>query len=143
VEGQHVDIELSEQQHALLGRNRNGVLATAGPAGSPHAAPVWYLWDGAEIRISTPRTTQKVRDIERDPRVAFCVDDQVAGEYLTLYGEAVIVADERVAELTWPLLLAYMHPAEATARWERINADGSRVVIVLRPASVTGRQQVR
>jgi hypothetical protein len=25
----------------------------------------------------------------------------------------------------------------------RINADGSRVVIVLRPASVTGRQQVR
>ncbi len=119
------------------------MLATAGPAGSPHAAPVWYLWDGAEIRISTPRTTQKVRDIERDPRVAFCVDDQVAGEYLTLYGEAVIVADERVAELTWPLLLAYMHPAEATARWERINADGSRVVIVLRPASVTGRQQVR
>jgi hypothetical protein len=50
---------------------------------------------------------------------------------------------ERVAELTWPLLLAYLHPAEAAARWERINADGSRVVIVLRPASVTGRQQVR
>jgi hypothetical protein len=33
--------------------------------------------------------------------------------------------------------------AEATARWERINADGSRVVIVLRPVSVTGREQVR
>jgi hypothetical protein len=75
-----------------------------------NAAPVWYLWDGAEIRISTPRTTQKVSDIESEPRVAFCVDDQVAGEYLTLYGEVVIVADERVAELTWPLLLAYLHP---------------------------------
>ena len=119
------------------------MLATTGPAGAPHAAPVWYLWNGDEIRISTPRTTQKVRDIERNPRVAFCVDDQVAGEYLTLYGEAAIVTGERVAELTWPLLLAYMHPAEAAARWERINADGSRVVIVLRPASVTGRQQVR
>ena len=47
------------------------------------------------------------------------------------------------AELTWPLLLAYMHPAEAAARWERINADGSRVVIVLRPMSVTGREQVK
>jgi len=96
------------------------VLATTGPAGAPHAAPVWYLWNGDEIRISTPGTTQKVRDIERDPRVAFCVDDQVAGEYLTLYGEAAIVTGERVAELTWPLLLAYMHPAEAAARWERI-----------------------
>jgi hypothetical protein len=51
------------------------------------------------------------------------------GEYITLYGEAVIVAGECVTELTWPLLLSYMHPAEATARWERINADGSRVVM--------------
>ena len=74
-----MDIELSDQQHALLARGRNGVLATTGPAGSPHAAPVWYLWNGAEIHISTPRDTQKIRDIERDPRVAFCVDDQVAG----------------------------------------------------------------
>jgi hypothetical protein len=65
------------------------------------------------------------------------------GEYLTLYGEAVIVADERVAELTWRLLLAYMHPEEATARWDRINADGSRVIIILRPTRMTGRQQVR
>jgi hypothetical protein len=75
--------------------------------------------------------------------VAFCVDDQVAGEFLTLYGEAVIMAGGRVTELTWPLLLAYMHPAEATARWERINADGSRVLIVLRPASMIGREQVK
>ena len=73
MKGQDVDIELSVQQHALLARSRNGVLATTGPAGAPHAAPVWYLWNGAEIRISTPRTTQKVRDIEHDPRVAFCV----------------------------------------------------------------------
>jgi hypothetical protein len=57
--------------------------------------------------------------------------------------EAAIVTGDRVAELTWPLLLAYMHSAEAATRWEQINADGSRVVIVLRPASVTGRQQVR
>jgi hypothetical protein len=42
-----------------------------------------------------------------------------------------------------PLLLAYLPPDEATARWDRINADGSRVVIVVRPARVAGRQQVR
>jgi hypothetical protein len=50
-------------------------------------------------------------------------------EYITLYDEAVIVAGERVTELTWPLLLAYMDPAEASARWERINVDGSRVIM--------------
>ena len=136
-------IEISEQQHALLRRSRNGILVTIGPGGSPHAGPVWFLWDGSEIRVSTPRTTQKVRDIESDPQVAFCVDDQVAGEYLTLYGQASIVTGDRVTDLTWPLLLKYHHPAEATARWNRINADGSRVVILLRPARLTGRQQVK
>lgn len=34
-------------------------------------------------------------DIGADPRVALCVDDQVAGEYLTIYGAAVIVDDDR------------------------------------------------
>ncbi|HEY2262022.1 MAG TPA: TIGR03618 family F420-dependent PPOX class oxidoreductase [Streptosporangiaceae bacterium] len=136
-------MEITDQQHDLLKRSRNGVLVTTGPGGSPHAGPVWYLWDGAEIRISTTRTTQKVADIERDPRVAFCVDDQVAGEYVTLYGDAVIVADERVTDLTWPLLLAYLPPDEAAVRWDRINAGGSRVVIIVRPARVAGRQQVR
>jgi hypothetical protein len=42
-----------------------------------------------------------------------------------------------------PLLLAYLHPDEAAARWARINADGSRVVIVITPTRVAGRQHVR
>ena len=136
-------IELSAQQEALLRRSRNGILTTVGTDGSPHAAPVWYLWDGGEIRISTPGTTQKIRDIERNPRVALCVDDQVAGEYLTLYGQASIVTGERVSELTWPLLLSYLPSDEATVRWKRINADGSRVVIVLRPDRLRGRERAR
>jgi PPOX class probable F420-dependent enzyme len=136
-----MSIEMTSQQHALLRRMRNGVLTTLGPDGAPHAGPVWYLWDGAEIRISTPRSTWKVRDITGDPRVALCVDDQVADEYLTLYGNAVIVTGDQAAELTWPLLLAYLHPDEATARWNRINADGSRVVILLAPDRIVGRSK--
>jgi PPOX class probable F420-dependent enzyme len=138
-----LSIELSAQQEALLRRSRNGVLATVGPDGSPHAAPVWYLWDGDEILISTPGTTQKIRDIERNPRVALCVDDQVAAEYLTLYGQASIVTGERVTELTWPLLLSYLPSDEAKVRWDRINADGSRVVILLRPDRLRGRERAR
>jgi hypothetical protein len=69
------------------------------------------------------------------------VDDQVCGEYLTNYG--VAVRDDRVSELTMPLLLAYLHPDEAAARWARINADDSRVVIVITSTRIAGRQQVR
>ena len=136
-------VTLSAAQSALLGRMRNAVLCTTGPDGWPHAGPVWYLWDGTTIRISTPRWTRKVADITRNPRVAVCVDDQVAGEYVTLYGSAEIVSDERVAELTRPLLLAYLHPDEATARWTRINAGNTRVVILVHPTRLAGRTQVR
>jgi PPOX class probable F420-dependent enzyme len=138
-----MDIELSDPQRVLLKRSRNGILATVGRDGSPHVGPVWFFWDGREIRISTPGTTQKLRDIELNPRVALCVDDQVAGEYLTLYGAADIVTGEQVTELTRPLLLAYLPPEEATVRWNRINADGSRAVIVIRPDRLRGRVRAR
>lgn len=138
-----MSVELSSGQEALLRRMRDGTLATIGANGGPHLAPVWYLWDGSSIRVSTPGWTIKVADAETDNRVAFCVDDQVSGEYLTIYGTAVVIRDDRVSELTMPLLLAYLHPDEATARWARINADGSRVVIMITPARIVGRQQVR
>lgn len=133
-----MSIAMSTEQEVLLRRMRNGTLATVGANGGPHLGPVWYLWDGTSIRIRTPASTIKVAD----PRVAFCVDDQVSGEYLTIYGRAVVILDDRVSELTMPLLLAYLHPDEAATRWARINADGSRVLIVITPARV-GRQQVR
>jgi PPOX class probable F420-dependent enzyme len=138
-----MSMAMSSEQEALLRRMRNGTLATVAANGGPHLAPVWYLWDGISIRISTPAWTIKVADVEADSRVAFCVDDQVSGEYLTIYGIAVVIRDDRVSELTRPLLLAYLHPDEAAARWARINADGSRVVIVITPTRVAGRQQVR
>lgn len=135
--------ELSAGQLTLLRRMRNGTLGTVGASGGPHLGPVWYFWDGESIRISTPGWTTKVADIRADNRVAFCVDDQVSGEYLTIYGRAGIVTGDRVTELTEPLLLAYLHPDEAATRWARINADGSRVVIMITPERVTGRQNVR
>jgi PPOX class probable F420-dependent enzyme len=138
-----MSVALSESQLALLRRSRNGTLGTVGASGGPHLGPVWYFWDGARVRISTPGWTTKVADIRADDRVAFCVDDQVAGEYLTIYGTAEIVDDDRVTALTEPLLLAYLQPDEAAVRWARINADGSRVVIMITPSRLAGRQQVR
>jgi PPOX class probable F420-dependent enzyme len=138
-----MSIILSGDQEHLLRRMRNGTLATLGASGQPHLGPVWYLWDGESVRISTPAWTAKVADVDADNRVAFCVDDQVSGEYLTIYGTALVIRDQRVDALTRPLLLAYLHPDEADARWARINADGSRVVIMITPTRVAGREHVR
>ena len=131
-----------------LQRHRNALIATTGPEGAPQLTPVWYLWDGEALLASVPGWTVKVANIRREPRIAICVDDEVAGCYATLTGPATIVegspADrEAVRAATWPLLLKYLPDGEAAVRWERIDAAGDRVVIRLEPTRILWRAGVR
>jgi PPOX class probable F420-dependent enzyme len=135
-------MNLSPDQERLVRRMRNAVVATTGPHGTPLVSPVWYVWDGERFLISTPAWTAKVRDVRRDPRIAVCVDDQISGDYLTAYGTAELVEGEAVKEMTEPLLLKYLQPAEAEARWALINETNDRVLILLRPERVKWRAGV-
>ncbi len=131
-----------------LRRHRNALIATSSASGAPQVTPVWYLWDGEALLASVPGWTVKVANLRRDPRIAICVDDEVAGCYATLTGRATIIdgpTDDReaVRAATWPLLLKYLPDGEARVRWERIDADGDRVVIRLEPARILWRAGVR
>ena len=75
------------------------------------------------------------------------MNDEVAGCYATLTGDAEIVdglTDDReaVRAATWPLLLKYLPEGEAAVRWSRIDADGDRVVIRLMPSRILWRAGV-
>ena len=50
-----------------------GVIATLRPDGSPHIVPVWFRWDTGAVTIWTTDTRAWVRNLLRDPRVAFSV----------------------------------------------------------------------
>ena len=50
-----------------------GVVATLRRDGSPHVIPVWFRWDGGAVTIWTTDTRAWVRNLLRDPRVAFSV----------------------------------------------------------------------
>lgn len=45
------------------------VLATTQPDGSPLAMPVWFWHDRASLVMVSEAATQKVRNIDRDPRI--------------------------------------------------------------------------
>ena len=127
----------------FLARMRNAVLATIRRDGSPQATPAWFHWDGEVVRISSPNWTRKVANVRRDERVSVCVDDQVSGTYVTMFGTAELVEGEHVRDESWPILLKYLHEDEARIRWQRINADNERVVIRVRPNKVVWRNDVR
>ncbi|RII09398.1 putative pyridoxine/pyridoxamine 5'-phosphate oxidase [Streptomyces sp. YIM 130001] len=65
-----------EQWHAFLSEGtRTGKLATVRADGSPHIAPIWFVLDGDDLVFNTGQGTVKGRNLERDGRIALCVDD--------------------------------------------------------------------
>ena len=62
-------------------------VATIGPDGEPHNNPVWFDTQDGNIRFSQTTTRQKLRNLERDPRIALSiVDGNNPGRYLEIRG---------------------------------------------------------
>ena len=67
---------LSDEQKQFFRKANFGHLATLEPDGSPQVTPVWIDADDEHIIINTAKGRQKVRNVERDPRVSVEVVEQ-------------------------------------------------------------------
>jgi PPOX class probable F420-dependent enzyme len=71
-------MEIRPRVHKLLDRELPGLLGVVGANsedGFPHLVPVWYRWDGARIHIWTHESRIWVRNLARDPRAGFSVQE--------------------------------------------------------------------
>jgi len=105
-------IKLTEdEQRELLEQGRVVVVSTLGPRGWPHSMPLWYVPRDGEIWTYTYAKSQKVRNLERDPRATLLVE--TGHEYAELRGveieaRAEIHRDsETVYEVARELTLRY------------------------------------
>ena len=57
----------------LLGQAVLGQLAFNGNDGRPRVSPVWFLYEGGDLLIGSPRNAYKNRCLGADPRVSFVV----------------------------------------------------------------------
>jgi PPOX class probable F420-dependent enzyme len=80
------DVERSE----LLESERIVTVASLGLNGWPHLMPLWYVLRDGDIWIYTYAKSQKVRNLERDPRATLLVE--TGHEYSELRG-VMIEAD--------------------------------------------------
>ncbi len=68
-------IKLSEREFsALLEAERIAVISSLGPRGWPHLMPMWFVPREDEVWIWTYAKSQKVRNLERDPRATVLVE---------------------------------------------------------------------
>ena len=79
------EIVLSESEQAeLLASERVVAVASLGKNGWPHVMPLWYVPRDGEVWIYTYAKSQKVRNLERDPRATLMIE--TGYEYLELRG---------------------------------------------------------
>ncbi len=78
-----------EEVAAFLAEERTVTCATQGPRGWPHLMPLWYVLRPAAPGESSPRlwawtyaVSQKVRNLERDPRATLQVEQGEAYQEL-------------------------------------------------------------
>ena len=66
----------SEWKAFLLDGSRTAKVATVSKDGRPMVVPVWFDLDGDEIVFETDDSSAKARNLEANPHVAICVDDE-------------------------------------------------------------------
>ncbi|MEO8091135.1 MAG: pyridoxamine 5'-phosphate oxidase family protein [bacterium] len=72
------------EQLELLEAERVVIVSTHGPRGWPHSMPLWYVPRDGRIWIWTYAKSQKVRNLERDPRATLLIE--TGTEYAELRG---------------------------------------------------------
>src|SRR5512134_2587123 len=109
------EIELSEaEQRELIETERVVVVSSVGPRGWPHSMPLWYVPREGEVWVYTYAKSQKVRNLERDPRATLLIE--TGHEYSELRGVMI----EAEAEIQRAIETVYALAEQLTLRY----ADG-------------------
>jgi PPOX class probable F420-dependent enzyme len=104
----------NDSARELLASNAIAQLITINADGSPQVSGVWVGLDGDELVIASLPKRIKVRNVERDPRVAIVVQSPTKSgrgldEYLVVHGSARITKGG-APELLQQLALTYLGP---------------------------------
>lgn len=126
-----------QEQRELLDSERVAVVSTLGPRGWPHSMPMWFVVRDGEIWTWTYAKSQKVRNLERDPRATLLVE--AGTEYTELRGiqieaEAELIRDpERVLDFAKELTIRYSEGIES------VEGDAAAALAAQAPKRVTLR----
>ncbi len=113
------------------------VIGTLNRDGSSHLTTIWYLVEAnGAVVMSTIGGTQKVKNLQRDPRIALCVGDE--SRSVSLYGRATISADQALIRKTIERLVErYVKAAGARAKVVAALVQQPRVVLSFTPEKAT------
>jgi PPOX class probable F420-dependent enzyme len=124
-----------EQVRAFLDEVRFAVVATINADGSPQQSTLWYEREGDEIMLNTKRGRLKDRNLVRDARLSFCVEDGY--RYVVARGSVELIDDQCIAQADIKRLSTRYHgPEKAEQQMRDQFSEEERITIRLRPAHI-------
>ncbi len=87
---------MTEEEIAkFLAEARNAIVSINRADAAPLISPVWYIYEEECLYFSVTNDSAKHRYLQRDPRVAVCIDGGHPDERaVTIYGTAEMLEDE-------------------------------------------------
>jgi PPOX class probable F420-dependent enzyme len=129
-------MKLSRRQFDFLDEVRFGVLATLNADGSPQQTVMWYLpVDEETILMNTKKGRVKDKNLERDGRVSFCVEE--GQTYVAVRGTIVVDNDaERGQETMKAITTRYVGEEEMKRQFAETYSKQHRITLTLKIDSV-------
>jgi PPOX class probable F420-dependent enzyme len=129
-------VKLPEDLLALLREPSTCYLATSMADGSPQLTQTWVDTDGEHVLINTVQGHVKVRNIERDPRVAVAISDpDKPSRYFQVRGRVIDVTADGAAEHIEKLAQQYLG---GSYPWYG-GRDQTRLLITIEASAISGR----
>ena len=100
----------------------------------PHITPVWYRYSSGKIHIGTNTKTQKIKNIQKNNKVSFCIDEGVNAP--DIYGVMskgtanIIVEMPKTKTLAKKILLKYFKTLENKSAKQLLNDTDCIIEIV-------------
>ena len=133
----------AEVKSFLLERTRTGKLATVRQDGRPHVAPIWFDLDDDNLIFTTWHESVKAVNLQRDPRLSICVDDETPPfSFVIIEGTATVSGDPGELKY-WATRIGgrYMGSDLAQAYGQRNSVEGELLVRVT-PTKIIAQKNI-
>lgn len=136
--------ELTPEVRAFLSEGtRTGKLGYVATDGRPLVVPIWFVVNGDDLVFNTGRATAKGRAILRDPRLAICVDSEVAPfGFVQVQGVAAVSEDPAELLTTATLIGSRYMGADRAEEFGKRNAVPGELVVRLSPTKVIAQMDM-
>ena len=120
----------------FLDRKFIATLVTLRRDGSPHASPMWYMYQEGKFYSGTGMASLKVRNIERDDRVSLCISTHDEPyQYIVIDGTCEVVKGDTTRTLP-RISVRYLGEKRGKAFDTEMAQIGESVMLVITPTKI-------